>query len=49
MMTELPNRDAKNTMEKPTNTSGCNGGRISPHAVVAFPSVKQKRQIILMD
>jgi len=40
MMTELPNSDAKNTVEKPTNTSECNGGRISPHPVVVFPTVK---------
>ena len=43
MMTELPNRDAKNIVEKPKYTSGSNGGRTSSHTVVVFPSVKLKK------
>lgn len=42
MMTELPNNEAKNTVEKPTITSGCNSRGISPNTPVRFPTVKKK-------
>lgn len=46
MMTELPNNEAKNTVEKPTITSGCNSRGISPNTPVRFPTVKKKHIMV---